>query len=85
MAPNLYLKPEEGKFLSMAVVSLIEQVRESNKNQRINWNPEAIKMFKEMTKAGASLKIKLEKLGFEMSELPPFIDGDEKEFLTKES
>jgi len=84
-AKNVFLKPNEGKFLSMAVVAMIEQLRENSQNQIINWNPEARKDFREMLEAGNSLRIKLIKLGFDMRELPPYLDGDEDEFLTKQS
>lgn len=82
---HLYLKPDEAKFLSMAVVSVLEQLQETSKNQLINWNPETRKDLKDMVAAGTSLKIKLGKLGFDMGELPPYLDGDENEFLTKQS
>lgn len=82
---QLYLKPDEAKFISMAVISMIEQLQSTSKNERINWNPEARKNLKDMLSAGASLRIKLLKLGFDMSELPPYLDGDEDEFLTKQS
>lgn len=82
---QLYLKPDEQKFVSMAVMSLIEQLVETTQNQRINWNPETRKDFKDMLSTGKQLKIKLEKLGFDMRELPPFIDGDETDYLTKQS
>lgn len=84
-AEQLYLKPDEGKFLSMAVLRMIEDLQESQKDVQLNWNPEARKYLKEMVEAGTSLKIKLIKLGFDMSELPPYMNGDEDEFLTKQS
>lgn len=82
---NLYLKPDEAIFLSMAVVAQIDLLKETSSNQRINWTPETRKQLKEMIATGTSLKIKLQKLGINMSELPPYLPGDENEFLTKES
>lgn len=82
---QLFLKPEEAKFLAMAVVSMIDQINDAAKNQRANWNPEARKDFKEMITAGTALKIKLEKLGLDMRDLPEYLDGDEDTFLTKQS
>lgn len=82
---ELYLKPDEAKFISMAVLSMIETLEETSKDQHTNWNPETRKQLKEMTTAGVSLKIKLQKLGFDMRELPPYLEGDEKDFLTKQS
>lgn len=82
---HLYLKPEEARFLSLAVVDMIEQLQNMSQNPTINWNPEARKDLKNMMAAGNSLRTKLKKLGFDMRELPPYTEGDEKEFLTKES
>jgi hypothetical protein len=82
---ELYLKPDEAKFLSMAVVALIEELNSTSKNVNLNWNPETRKDLKDMIAAGSSLKVKLNKLGFDMRELPPYIDGEEKDYLTKES
>lgn len=82
---QLYLKPEEAKFISMAVLAMLEDLAATSKNQLINWNPEARKDLKDMVAAGTALKIKLERLGFDMRQLPPYLEGDENDFLTKES
>lgn len=82
---QLFLKPDEGRFLSLAVVAMIEQVEETRKNDKINWTPEARKDLSEIATAGNTLFAKLKKLGFDMRPLPPFLPGDEKDFLTKES
>lgn len=82
---NLYLKPEEQKFIAMAVVSLIEQLEETSTNPNIPWNPETRKDLKDMRSAGEAVRIKLKKLGFDMRDLPPYIEGEEKDYLTKES
>ena len=85
MTNQLFLKPKEGKFLSMCVISMIEKLADTATDPNLNWNPEARKDLREMREAGESLRIKLEKLGFDMRDLPPYIDGEEKDFLTKES
>lgn len=82
---QLYLKPEEGKFLAMAVIGTLEQFQETIKNQKLNWTPDARKTLKEMIEAGDKLKVKLEKLGFDMRGLPPFLPTDIDEFFTKPS
>ena len=82
---QLYLKPSEVKFISMAVLSMLDQLQDSAKNQLLNWNPETRKDLKDMIEIGSNLKIKLKKLGFDMRELPPYLDSDKDEFLTKES
>lgn len=84
-ADLLYLKPEEGKFLVLSVLDLLERIKDTSQNPKINWNPETRKQLKDMREAGDSLKRKLVKLGFDMTELPPFMEGDQDEFLTKES
>lgn len=38
-----------------------------------------------MLAAGNALRIKLVKLGVDMRQLPPYIDGEESDYLTKES
>lgn len=73
MTNQLYLKPEEGKFLAMCVVGTVEQLRNADPKQ--NWNPQAKAYLRDMLKAGEALKIKLAKLGFDMTD-------NEKEFLS---
>lgn len=85
MTNQLFLKPDEGKFLSMAVVAMIEQLTETSQNQNINWNPETRKDIKDMLAAGRALRIKMNKLGLDTRDLPPYIDGEEEAFLTKPS
>lgn len=85
MTNSLFLKPEEGKFVALATIDLVERLTNISRNDKINWNPAARKQLKEMIEAGTKLKEKLKKLGFDMSELPPFMEGDQDEFLTKES
>lgn len=85
MTGQLFLKPDEGKFLSMGVVRMLEDLQITSKNQKINWTPDTRKQIKEMLDAGNSLKAKLLKLGFDMRDLPPYLEGDENEFLTKQS
>jgi hypothetical protein len=82
---QLYLKPEEGKFLAMAVLAMLEDLTDTSKNEIINWTPEARKDIKSMIEAGNGLRMKLIKLGFNIRELPPYLRGDEDEFLTKQS
>jgi hypothetical protein len=85
MMTQLYLKPEEGKFLEMSVVSMLEQLQSSLHDQHLNWDAKTRKMLKDMIAAGSGLKIKLQKMGFKMEDLPPFLDGDEHDFFTKQS
>jgi hypothetical protein len=82
---QLYLKPNESKFLSVAVSALLDELGGASKNVLMNWNPETRKDIKDLLEAGNSLKVKLNKLGFDVSDLPPFVEGEEDNFLTKES
>ncbi len=49
------------------------------------WTPEARKIQADIMKACQSAATKLEKFAGYKCELPPYIDGDEDEFLTKQS
>ena len=82
---NLYLKPQEAAFLGMAVMSMIDNLERQAKEQNLNWTPAARSTFREMLTAAAGLKVKMEKMGFDMRELPPFEEGDEQEYFTKQS
>lgn len=79
------MKPDEAKFIGMAVVSMLEQLKDTSQNQLINWNPESRKDIKDMLNVGSTLKIKMERLGFDMRPLPSLADGEENDYLTKES
>jgi hypothetical protein len=85
MTNQLYLKPDEGKFLGMAVASTLELVEEHSKNPAIPWTPESRKDLKDMLESGRRLKAKLEKLGFDVRPLPDLEPGEENDYLTKES
>ena len=82
---NLYLKPDEAKFLAMAVLRMLDDVKRSSQNVKYNWNPEARKYLKEMIESGSTLKIKMGKMGFDMRELPDVLPGEEQDYLTQES
>lgn len=71
----LYLEPEEAKFISMAVVSMIGEFQGIYDNPEINWDAEVRKDLKNMLAVGNTLKEKLQKIGFDMRD----------DFLTKPS
>lgn len=85
MNQNLFLKPEEAKFLGMAVASSLDSIQTIMKNPAIPWTPESRKTLKEMDEAGQQLKRKLVKLGFDVRPLPDLEDGEELDYITKES
>jgi len=82
---QLFLKPEEQRFLAMAVLRVIEDLEISSKDVRINWTPESRKDLKDMLAAGTGLKIKMANLGFDMRPLPDLEPGEENDYLTKQS
>lgn len=49
------------------------------------WSPDARSTIKDIETATKSARSKIEKFGNIKCELPPFYEGDENEFLTKES
>lgn len=69
----------------MAVLEMIETIKDTSTNVQHNWNPSARKDLQEMKQAGLAVKIKMQKLGFDMRDLPPYNEGDEKDYLTKQS
>jgi ABC-type Zn2+ transport system substrate-binding protein/surface adhesin len=75
---HVFLKPDEAKFVAIMVAQFITDHKATDRH---NWNAEAIKYRSEMLFAATSLKNKLQKLGFNVSDLDPYNDGDEKEFL----
>lgn len=55
------------------------------KSASIPWTPEARKIQADILKNARSAAAKLEKFAGIKCELPPYVPGDEDEFLTKES
>lgn len=82
---QLYLKPEEAKFLGMAVVAMVEHLQNSATDETIPWNPASRKTIVDMLTAGKALKIKLDGMGFDMRPLPDLVDEEMKDYFTKES
>ncbi len=67
----------------MAVLAMLEDIQTTSKDVNLNWTPEVRKDFKDMIDAGTALKVKMMKLGFDMRPLPPYIDGEERDYFTK--
>ena len=82
---NLFLNTEESKFLALSIIGTLDLLKTNQQNVKIPFNPQSRKDLKDMISAGTSLKIKMEKLGFDMSDLPDLYPGEENEYLTKES
>lgn len=79
------LNPHEVLAIGLGLSRLLEEMDEIKKDVAIPWTPEERKRQKEIYDNAKSAAFKIEKLtGFEFK-LDAYIDGDEKEFLTKES
>lgn len=86
-AEKIYFNPHEVMAISMGLARIIEDMNAMKKGDLINtpWTPEARKAQYEILSACQSAAAKLEKFAGIKCELPPYEDGDENEFLTKES
>ena len=84
---NLYLKPEEMKFLALSIVTTFDFVKQNQQDPNIPWTPESRKYMREMIEAGNSLKNKLQKLGFNVKQIEDIkvTQQDIDDSLTKES
>lgn len=69
----------------MGLGMIIHDFSEVDKDDSIPWTPEARKFKKEIMTAVLSAAAKIEKFTGIKCEVPPYKDGDENEFLTKES
>ena len=79
------LGQDEVAAIAMGLALVIENMEEIKKNPAIPWTPEARKMQKEIIQSAKSAPAKIEMVsGFECR-LDSYRDGDENEFLTKQS
>lgn len=79
------LNPHEVMAIGLGLSRLIEEMEDIKKNAAIPWTPEARQIQKEILSNARSAASKIEKItGFECK-LDAYLDGDETEFLTKES
>ena len=79
------LQPDEIRITIMALTQVIDDNESVAKNPAIPLDPQTRKHLKEMLTAAKSAKGKLERtVGYEVK-LDPYVEGDEQEFLTKES
>lgn len=69
----------------MALTTFIEDNEEMSKNPVIPFTPEARKYMKHMNENAKSALSKIQLASGHELKLDPYNEGDEKEFLTKES
>jgi hypothetical protein len=75
---HVYFNQKEVMILSMALAGHIEDLKNT---ENYDWNDQTKKDRKEMLEAANSAMDKLVKHCGAKRELPPYIDGDEKQFL----
>lgn len=85
--PKEIFTPAEIKILILGLVTVQEDLETGSKNQQYNFTPEARKDMKDMLDAANSARKKLEGvvnkgIAFEVAQ---YEEGDEKDFLTKQS
>lgn len=81
---KIYLNPNEVKLVAMLVGDFLQLQQET---KHFPFNPEAREMQKEMNEAAVGIKRKLIILGVAKEAFDPvqYEEGDENQFLTKES
>lgn len=82
--PRVFLTPEEAQAIQMALGMLMENF-EITKDQSIPFNPLARGYIMGIISAANSAAAKIEKITGITSQIPEYNEGDEDEFLTKES
>ena len=84
---RIFFNPAEVSAIGMGLARIMEDMNDMKKNGYENtpWTPEARKIQADIMAACRSAANKLEKFAGYKCELPPYIDGDENEFLTKQS
>jgi hypothetical protein len=79
------LAPKEITLIQMALESTIEDLQVTMKNPKLPFTPEARRDMEDMLKTGRTALVKIRAASGNIVRLDPFKEGDEKEFMTKES
>lgn len=84
---KIFFNPAEVTAIGLGLARVIEDFDAIKKGENANipWAPEFRKMQGEILSACRSAAHKLEKFAGYKCELPPYEEGDEDEFLTKQS
>lgn len=84
---QIYFNPKEVRIIALGIGRIIDDINEMKKGEyaHIPWTPDTRKDFSDMMANARSVAAKLEKFTGIKCELPEYNDGDENEFLTKES
>lgn len=79
------LVPEEVMAIGLGLSRLIEDMETVNKDGNIPWTPEAILIQGQILSNARSAAKKIEQMTGFVCKLDPYKEGDENEFLTKQS
>lgn len=79
------LNPKEVKIIHMALETFIEDNTAMSTDQTMPFTVEARLMMKEMLRTATSALKKIQLASGYAVQLAPYNEGDEKEFLTKQS
>lgn len=82
---NNVLNPREVAIIQMALGVQIEDLEIASKDPNLPFMPEVRKDMKEILLASRSALAKMEKVSGFLLKLDPYKEGDESEFLTKQS
>ena len=80
----IYLTMEEYRAVQLGLGRIIEDLTKP-KMDMYPWTPEVRKFKKEIVTAANTAAAKIEKVTGVKAELPEYEEGDEDEFLTKQS
>lgn len=79
------LSPDEVAVIQMSLVGMIEDIEEGSKNQNFPFTPKARKDMRDILKTAKSALAKIILASGKAVRLDPYKEGDEKDFLTKQS
>jgi hypothetical protein len=79
------LTPNEVAVIQMSLDSMIQDMETVSKNQKIPFTPESRKDIRDILNYAKSALAKIAIASGKLIKLDPYHEGDEKEFLTKES
>lgn len=84
---KIYFNPNEVAAIGLGLARVIEDINAMKEGEWENtpWTPEARQIQKDILAACQSAANKIERFTGYKCDLPPYVEGDENEFLTKES
>lgn len=83
--PMIYLTHGEYKAIQLGLARILEDFREVKKNISIPWTPESRRDMEDIISSANGAASKIYKVTGIEAVLPDLYDGEEDEYLTKES